>query len=131
MLSFIFPWHVDFADTDAGGVVYHTRYLEWAERARAAMLRQFGFSNIALQQRGIIFAVHTLQMQYHKPARLDDGLIVSTVVQQARGARLEIVHSIQKNQETLVSIELTLACLGIDSTPRRLPPELRRALAPS
>jgi YbgC/YbaW family acyl-CoA thioester hydrolase len=65
---------VDFVDTDAGGVVYHTRYLEMAERARAAMLRHIGLSNKQLLQVNMIFPVTNLTCRFHKPAKLDDTI---------------------------------------------------------
>lgn len=123
--AFTFPWSVDFADTDAGGVVYHTLYLEWAERARAAILRTLGLSNAALQQQGIVFAVHTLTVHYHRPARLDDLLTITTTLTAAEGARLHVKHHIKKCDVCLVSIDLTLACTTPAGKPRRLPPALR------
>jgi tol-pal system-associated acyl-CoA thioesterase len=108
--------------------VYHARYLEWAERARAAMLRTLGLSNAVLQQQGIVFAVHTLTVRYHRPARLDDILTISTILTAAQGARLHVKHHINKNDEILVSIELMLACTALSGKPRRLPPELLAAL---
>ena len=122
--TFHHPWHVDFADTDAGGVVYHARYLEWAERARAAMLRELGWSNAALQQQGIVFAVHTLTAHYHRPARLDDALSIRTTVCTAHGARLQVMHHIMKNDENLVTLDVTLACTTTTGKPRRLPQAL-------
>jgi acyl-CoA thioester hydrolase len=128
---FIFSWQVDFADTDAGGVVYHSRYLEWAERARAAMLRTVGLSNSLLREQDVVFAVHDLRARYHRPAHLDDDLMVITTVQESAGARLTVQQRVKRQESTLVSLDVSLACLTIAGRPRRIPMILTEQLTQS
>ena len=119
--SFLFPFHVCFADTDSGGVVYHSRYLEFAERARAAMLREKGLSNTVLSHQGVVFAVQYCHIHYHKPARLDDVLSIETLPQEIKGARFTLTQKIWREETLLVTLHLTLACLNDKGKPIRIP----------
>ena len=79
-----FRLRVYYEDTDAGGIVYHSRYLNFAERARTEMLRIAGIGQREVLARdGLAFAVRDLSIDYLRAARLDDQLLVrSRVVEQ-------------------------------------------------
>ncbi len=113
--SRVFEWNtiVDFADTDAGGVVYYARYLEWAERARASLLRDCNLSNQHLWQQGIVFIVTRVEMDFKQSARLDDPIRLETTVGKIKGVRLILNQNIyHKDDNTLLcSCVVTLACL--------------------
>ncbi len=80
---------VYWEDTDASGVVYHARYLNFFERARTEWLRALGFEQSELSQtHGIVFAVRRMEIDYLLPARLDDQLRVSAIPETPRGARI-------------------------------------------
>ena len=67
-----------FEDTDAGGVVYHSRYLNFFERARTEMLRAMGMSQTELKDKhGLIWVVLDINVKFRKAAQLDDELLVS------------------------------------------------------
>ena len=73
--AFFWPIRVYYEETDAGGVVYHSRYLHFMERARTEWLRQWGFNQERLcRERGLLFAVMKMEIQFLAPARLDDTL---------------------------------------------------------
>ena len=78
-MAFRYPVRVYFSDTDAGGIVYHARYLDFAEHARTELLRTIA-SEEAIQNRllsdRIGFVVKALSIEYHLPAYLDDLLEV-------------------------------------------------------
>ena len=77
-MSVAWPVRVYVEDTDFGGVVYYANYLRWLERARTEWLRARGLSQAALaRDRGILFSVVSVQVNYRRPARLDDELIVT------------------------------------------------------
>ena len=77
MSGFTWPVRVYYEDTDAGGVVYHTNYLKFFERARTEWLRSLGYSQASLAStEGVLFTVVSLGTEYHRPARLDDQLLV-------------------------------------------------------
>ena len=74
---FTFPVRVYYEDTDAGGVVYHARYLHFFERARTEYLRTLNFSQQSLlQEQQLAFVVKTMSIDYCIPAKLDDILLL-------------------------------------------------------
>ncbi len=111
----VFEWNtiVDFADTDAGGVVYYARYLEWAERARASLFRDCNLSNQNLWQQGIVFIVTRVEMDFKQSARLDDRIRLETTVGKIKGVRLILnQNTYHKDDNTLLcSCVVTLACI--------------------
>ena len=88
---FSIPIRVYWEDTDAGGVVYHARYVAFLERARSDALRDLGRGQQALQQAGLVFAVHSMRLEFLRPARLDDLLEVTAEV--ARVGRASVVFT--------------------------------------
>jgi acyl-CoA thioester hydrolase len=127
----VFVWQarVYWEDTDAGGVVYYANYLRYLERARSEWLRGRGVSQRALaQDPGIVFAVIALQLQYLRPARLDDLLAISCEPGAAAGARLAFRQRIWRDGaegELLLEAGVRIACLdAVRLKPRRLPPVL-------
>jgi len=76
--AFSWPARVYWEDTDGGGIVYYANYLRFLERARTEWLRSLGYSQQALaRDPGIVFAVVSLSVEYRKPARLDDELVIT------------------------------------------------------
>ena len=113
--SRVFEWNtiVDFADTDAGGVVYYARYLEWAERARASLLRDCGLSNQHLWQQGLVLIVTRVEMDFKQSARLDEEIRLETSVSKIKGVRIILNQNIyhKDNNTLLCSCVITLASL--------------------
>ncbi len=124
---------VYFEDTDAGGIVYHATYLRFAERARSECLRDLGFPHAALVARhGMFFVVRRAKLDYLRPARLDDLLVVETEVLAVGGASALLRQGFYRQGETaaLVWLTVSLACVGChDQRPQRLPAEWRDAMA--
>ena len=82
---------VYYADTDAGGVMYHAAYLCFAERARTEALRDAGLPHAAmLAQHGVMFMVRRLDLEYLRPARLDDLVTVTTESLSVTGATVTL-----------------------------------------
>ena len=126
---FTWPVRVYYQHTDAGGVVFHGDYLNFMEAARAEMLRAMGFDVGELARRdGVLFVVHTLQLRYLRPARLGDSLEVVVKVVKALGARLVLEQFVRRGEETLVSAQLTLACVNaLDQRPIAIPKPIKEA----
>jgi acyl-CoA thioester hydrolase len=121
------PVRVYYEDTDAGGVVYHTGYIRYFERARTEWLRALGFSQQQLaEEAGVLFTVVELTVRYLKPARLDDLLEVLAQVGERRGASLAFVQEIRNAAgELLAEGQVRVACVDQQSLqPRRLPATL-------
>jgi acyl-CoA thioester hydrolase len=131
MSEFRWPVRVYYEDTDAGGVVYHTGYICYFERARTEWLRSLGWSHAQMvKEQSVLFTVANLAIQYHKPARLDDMLVVITRPQLAGGASLVFEQKVEREGEVLASGKVLVACVDADSfKPRRLPAELRERIS--
>ncbi len=119
------PVRVYYEDTDAGGIVYHARYLCFAERARTELLRSLGVEQRVLREEADgVFAVRRAVTEFLRPARLDDALVVETELRQVRGARLGLLQNIMREGQVLVSIDVEIVFISSDLRPRRLPPWL-------
>jgi acyl-CoA thioester hydrolase len=80
---FAFPIRVYWEDTDAGGIVFYANYLKFFERARTEWLRSLGIGQQALKdETGGMFVVVETQMKYHRPARLDDLMRVTSGIKE-------------------------------------------------
>jgi acyl-CoA thioester hydrolase len=123
--EFLWPIRVYYEDTDAGGVVYYANYLKFMERARTEYLRSFGFEQDQLkQEQGVIFAVHSLSVQYKKPAIFNEELIVNTRITTLGKASLTFTQIISSNDKdiTLCDAEVKVACLNAENfTPAAMP----------
>ena len=111
-----FNWNarVYYEDTDAGGVVYHARYLAFYERARTEMLRQLDIKQQKLLQEGIAFVVKKMDISYDFPARLDDMLTISTQVEQIRKASIIFKQTISnQNEQIISSADVVIACVNM------------------
>ena len=129
--EFSWPIRVYYEDTDSGGVVYYANYLKFMERARTELLRSAGYEQDQLQQElGIIFAVHSANIQYKKPARFNDELNVLTSITSLGKASIHFKQSIyletshHTNAVTglLSEAEIKIACLNAEQfTPQSIP----------
>lgn len=111
-----FDWNarVYYEDTDAGGVVYHARYLAFFERARTEMLRALGISQQKLLQEGIAFVVKKLDISYDFPARLDDMLTISSKVELIRKASIIFKQTIfNQNKQAISTADVVIACVDM------------------
>ncbi len=123
-----FPVRIYYEDTDAAGVVYHTNYFKFAERARTEMLRQLGIEQEALRSAtGHAFTVRRCCADFIQPARLDDDLVVVTRVVALGGASVEFEQEILRADIILVRLTFQIVCLGGNNRAHRLPPEFRAA----
>ena len=121
---------VYYEDTDAGGVVYHARYLAFAERARTEALRSLGVPHaelIALHE--LMFVVRRAKMDYVRPARLDDLVIMTTGPWVMRGASVEVQQAFHVRELEVARLLIGLACVRArDGKPARIPARWRAAL---
>jgi len=112
MQSFDWPVRVYYEDTDSGGVVYHANYLKFMERARTEWLRQLGFEqNILKDEHNCLFAVHSMQLSFRRPARFNDALLVRSDVTQMSGASMQFEQSVLRDDELLCQASVRVACL--------------------
>ncbi len=121
---------VYYEDTDAGGIVYHARYLAFAERARTEALREAGVPHDELvTQFGLIFVVRRIEMDYLRPVRLDAEVIVETGPWALGGATVDVRQQFVVDGHETGSLLVGLACVrGADGRPARIPHRWRDAL---
>lgn len=113
---------VYYEDTDLAGIVYYANYLKYIERARTEWTRDLGIDQTRLKQdEGAVFAVRRVEADYLSPAVFDDQLIVTTEVARLTPARIELDQKVLRGDRMLFAARVTLACLGADMRPRRLP----------
>lgn len=124
-------FRVYWEDTDAGGVVYHARYLQFLERARSDWLTSLGISQTRLrEEHGLIFAITRVEMDFRVPARLEDELAVSVRVQPPSRVRMDFAQEIERGGERLLTAKVTAACLDAERfAPARIPAEIARRIA--
>ncbi len=122
------PVRVYFQDTDAGGVVYHSNYVNFMERARTEWLRTFGYSNGGLlKEFGVAFVVRSLKMDYLKPALLDDLVTVTALVKDIGRSRVTLTQSVLRGEEVLAEGEVHLVCVNMQTfKPVSVPEVLRK-----
>jgi acyl-CoA thioester hydrolase len=130
MTAHVFPVRVYYEDTDTAGIVYYANYLKFAERARTELLRSAGIEQRVLaEETGVAFAVRSCSADYLAPARLDDLLEIRTRVVGLHGATIEMEQVVVRDGQELVRMTLTLACIGREGRPRRVPETVVRAIA--
>lgn len=112
--EFTLQVRVYYEDTDAGGVVYHSNYLNFMERARTEWLRHIGFEQHTLIEKDeILFAVQKISIDYHKPALFNELLNIKTRIIQSRRASLVFEQIIfNQSEETICKAEIKIACLN-------------------
>ncbi|MDQ7075686.1 MAG: tol-pal system-associated acyl-CoA thioesterase [Gammaproteobacteria bacterium] len=114
MQRFVLPVRVYYEDTDAGGVVYHANYVRFMERARTEYLRQLGFEQCDLMQRGVVFAVRSMQLDFLKPAKLDDLLKVDVEIQRLQRVSVTFLQTVSaaQNDDLFCRAEVKVVCIA-------------------
>ena len=128
---FHWPLRIYWEDTDAGGIVFYANYLKFFERSRTEWLRAAGVGQQQLRElTGGMFVVSDAQLRYHRPARLDDELIVTAQLQESGRASLTIGQQALLKPEQMTDSRPVLLCEGtirigwVDATtmrPARMP----------
>lgn len=123
-------FRIYYEDTDAGGIVYHARYLALAERARTEALRMAGTPVSLLQEEsGLVFVVTKLSIEYHRPLRLDDWAEITTTIDSAGPARCQLRQIVSCGDMHAATLIVELACIMQSSgRPARIPPRWRASL---
>ena len=110
---FRYPVRIYWEDTDAGGIVFYANYLKFFERARTEWLRAAGVGQQQLRElTGGMFVVSDAQLRYHRPARLDDELIVTAQLQETGRTSLTIGQQALLKPEQMTDSRPVLLCEG-------------------
>jgi acyl-CoA thioester hydrolase len=123
--TFYFPLRVFYEDTDAGGVVYHSNYLNFCERARTEWLRQLDIGRERLAREfDIMFVVRRATIEWRRPARLDDLLMIETVMGGAGKVRVSMIQTVKRGDEVLARIDIEVVAVNSQFQPTAVPKEL-------
>jgi len=129
MRTFVWNVRVYWEDTDAGGVVYHARYLHFFERARTEWLRSLGVHQAEMSEKdNRIFAILNMNIDFMKAARLDDELAVTVHSARAGAARMTFEQAMTRTSDgrLIAQTHVTAACLQADRfKPTRIPDWIR------
>lgn len=122
---------VAYADTDAGGIVYHARYIEMAERSRNAVLRALDLPVASMRARfGVLFIIREARALYHQPALVGDLLALASGIVSASPVRVTWRTRITRDGRPICDVEAQIAAYDpAQDGPCLLPEALMRRLA--
>lgn len=128
----ILPVRVYFEDTDFAGLVYHANFLKFCERGRSDFIRLLGIhhQDLANPEKGeaSVFVVRRIEMDYLKPARLDDVLEVVTRCGEMGAASLTLLQEVRRDGIVLVRAKVVVVLVSEAGKPQRLGQLVRGAL---
>ena len=132
---FVFPLRVYYEDTDAGGVVYHSNYLNFFERCRTEWLRHLGYEQDELRDtHSVMFVVRNINIDYLKPARFNQQLMITTEVTELGACNItmhqQVLHG-RGSGEVEVLAKGSVSLVSVDSEkfkPKRIPGMIRQSL---
>jgi acyl-CoA thioester hydrolase len=124
---FTWPVRVYYQDTDAGGVVYHSNYVNFMERARTEWLRDMGYSHMdMIKNLDVMFVVRSIKLDYLRPAVLDDLLQVSAKIKEVGRSRVTLEQTVTRGEELLAEGEVHLVCVEVQTFKPVSVPEILR-----
>tara|TARA_B110000444_G_scaffold177170_1_gene165804 strand:- start:1375 stop:1785 length:411 start_codon:yes stop_codon:yes gene_type:complete len=128
----LFKWSVRiyFEDTDSGGVVYHSNYLKFMERARTEWLRSLNLNQADLKKKDkIMFVVAKVYIDYKKAAQFNDALDIETSVDNIGASKVDLTQNIMKNSELYTSAKISIACIHSETfKPQRIPKLIKQQM---
>jgi acyl-CoA thioester hydrolase len=126
---------VYYEDTDFSGIVYHANYLRFMERGRTNYLRLLGADQRALfaeaesETPGFAFVVRAMQLDFLKPAKMDDVLDIVTTSREVRGASITLAQRVLRGSDVLLTANVKVALVA-GGRARPIPRALRLAMNP-
>ena len=128
----LFNWSVRiyFEDTDSGGVVYHSNYLKFMERARTEWLRSLNLNQADLKKKDkVMFVVAKVYIDYKKAAQFNDALDIETSVDNIGASKVDLTQNIMKNSELYTSAKVSIACIHSETfKPQRIPKLIKQQM---
>lgn len=130
--GFELPIRVYIEDTDAGGIVFHAKYLHYMERARTEWVRSCGVGLRAGLADNISYVVQRLDIHYAVAAKLDDELLVTAEPVAFGRVWMDFRQRVLRatDRKLLSDSNVRVACVALDTgRPRRLPENMQELLA--
>ena len=126
----ILPARVYYEDTDVSGIVYHANYLRMMERGRSEFLRLVGIHHMVMMAGDdpVAWTIRRMEIDYAKPARLDDALEIHTRYRTLTGARLTGEQWVKCKGVDLVTAKIEAALITMTGKPRRIPEDVKAKL---
>jgi len=125
--DFIWQTRVYWQDTDAGGIVYHPNYLNFAQRARSEFMREHVCKESdVLKLYGVMFVMRHVEIDYRASAKLDDLLDISVEIVKIGNTSIVIKQFVRREGHILAEITLTLVTVSAIGKAARIPPQLRQ-----
>jgi len=127
-----YPIRVFYEDTDFTGVVYYANYLKFFERARSSFFHLCGLHHAELWDSDdpMAFVIRKIELDYKRPARIDDELTIVTTYDTFKGARLWVSQAAYRGDELLVTAVSEAASITPDGRPKRAPKAMIEKLRP-
>jgi acyl-CoA thioester hydrolase len=127
---FHWPVRVYYEDTDAGGVVYHSQYLNFMERARTEWLRHLGFEQTTLRDDlDVIIVIRSLSIDFKSPARFNDLLTVNCSLASSGRSSVDIAQQILRDGVTLIEAQVKGVFVQASTfKPVSIPPSIKQAM---
>lgn len=121
---------VYYEDTDLSGITYHANYLRWFERARSDLLRMLEIDQRAAIEAGEgAYAVSEIDLKYHRPARLDDDVVIETRCTDMGAASCRMHQRAFRGEQLLTEARLRVGFVSPEGRPIRQPAAWRTAFA--
>ena len=125
--EFIHEIKVYYEDTDVGGVVYYSNYLKFLERARTEFINSIGLSNKKLlEEHKTLIIVKSCNIDYIKPAKLEDKLQIYSTIDSFKKASFIILQNIKKNDDLIIKAKLKLVTVNKEGKPIKIPSVLEK-----
>jgi acyl-CoA thioester hydrolase len=125
--QFSWPVQIYYEDTDSGGVVYHSNYLNFMERARTEWLRSLKINQQILKKElNLLFVVHQINIKFIKPAIFNDLIDVETALKQLTSVRVKLEQHIKRNHDLLITASVVI--VGVNARtfkPVRIPEQIK------
>ena len=129
--NFFHELKVYYEDTDSGGVVYYANYLKFLERARTEALFSIGYSNNKIQQDfNSLIIVKSCNIEYKKPAYLEDELTIRSFVKTITKTSFFMNQIITRNNEVIVEAQIHLVFINKDGKPKKIPEQIYSKFKP-
>ena len=129
MVGQVYHWpiRIYYEDTDSGGVVYHSNYLKFMERARTEWLRHFKIDQKSLRDNfDLMFVVHQIDIKFIRPAIFNDEIEVHTKLEKLGSVKIELNQKIFRSSDLLIESRVGVASVNFSSMkPMRIPNDIK------
>ena len=131
-MSFSYQIRMCFQDVDGEGIVYHSNYLNYAERARTEWLAQMGLQNQEIMEMGVALVLRHIEIDYISPAKLDDVLEIDVRILEMKNASTLIGQTVTANGAVKVKLKMQLVYVDTKTLrPTRIPEKLKQVFEES